>query len=68
MDCRSKRALEVVHGDLCGPIMSTTPSRKKLFVLLVDDYNCFMWVMLIRAKDDALEAIKCVRAKVASVG
>jgi hypothetical protein len=67
-ECWSKRALELVHGNPCGPITSTTPSRKKLSVLLVDDYNHFMWVVLIRAKDDALEAIKRVRAKAALLG
>jgi hypothetical protein len=60
---RSKRVLELVHGNLCGPIKPTTPSGKKLFVLLIDDFSRFMWVVLICSKDEALEANKCARAE-----
>jgi hypothetical protein len=34
---RFKRGLEMVHGDLCGPITPPTPSDKKMFLLLVND-------------------------------
>jgi hypothetical protein len=56
----SKRVLKLVHGNLCSPIKPTTLSSKKLFVLLVNDYNRFMWVALVRSKDEALDAIKHV--------
>jgi hypothetical protein len=56
----SNRVLELVHVNLCSPIKPTTPSGKKLFVLLVNDYNRFMWVALVRSKDEALDAIKHV--------
>ena len=29
--------LELVHGDLCGPITPATPDGRKYFILLVDD-------------------------------
>jgi hypothetical protein len=57
---RSKRVLEMVHGDLYGPIKPATPSGMKLFVLLVDDFSGFMWVAMIYSKDEALDAIKRV--------
>lgn len=55
-------------GDLCGPITPTTPSGKKLFLLLVDDYNRYMWLVLLSSKDSAPDAIKHVQveAEVAS--
>jgi hypothetical protein len=34
--------LELVHGDLCGPISSTTPSGSSYILLLVDDKSRFM--------------------------
>ena len=34
---RAKEQLELVHGDLCGPITPATPSGKRYFLLLVDD-------------------------------
>jgi hypothetical protein len=59
----TKRALEIVHGDLYGPIMPTTPRGKKLFLLLVDNFSQIMWSVLLHSKDEALEAIKRVRAE-----
>ncbi|XP_078437272.1 uncharacterized protein LOC144707891 [Wolffia australiana] len=34
---RARRILELVHGDLCGPLVPATPSGSKFFLLLVDD-------------------------------
>jgi hypothetical protein len=34
---RAEQVLELVHGDLCGPIEPVTPSGKSYFLLLVDD-------------------------------
>lgn len=39
---RAERHLELVHGDLCGPVASATPSGNNYFLLLVDDRSCFM--------------------------
>ncbi|KAF0919971.1 hypothetical protein E2562_032429 [Oryza meyeriana var. granulata] len=36
---RTSRSLELVHRDLCGPITPATPSGKKFFLLMVDDYS-----------------------------
>jgi transposase InsO family protein len=59
----SKEALELVHGDLCGLIASETPSGKKYFLLLVDDYIRYMWIALLPSKDCAAEAIKRIQAE-----
>jgi hypothetical protein len=56
--------LDLVHDDLCGPIMSVTPSGKKYFLLLVDDRSRFMWVALLAAKSDTLAAVKMFTTKV----
>ena len=36
--------LELVHGDLCGPIPSATLGGRKYFILLVDDCSRYMWL------------------------
>jgi transposase InsO family protein len=56
------KLLELVHGDLCGPITPATPSGKKLFLLLIDDKSRYMWLTLLEKKSDAAEAIKRFRA------
>lgn len=54
----AKKALELVHGDLCGPIFPETASGKRYFFLLVDDYSRYMWVYFLKGKDEALDAFK----------
>ena len=53
--------LELVHGDICGTIKLATPGGKTLFLLLVDDKSCFMWLVLLQAKSEAAEAIKRIK-------
>jgi transposase InsO family protein len=55
---RAERRLELVHGDLCGPISSTMPRGNKYFLLLVDDLSRYMWVAVIPSNDRAAAAIK----------
>jgi hypothetical protein len=57
----SKRVLEMVHGDLYGPITPTTPrggGGKKMFLLLIDNFSRYMWIVLLPSMDGVLEAIK----------
>ncbi|WVZ51167.1 hypothetical protein U9M48_002333 [Paspalum notatum var. saurae] len=61
---RSEHPLELIHGDLCGPITPATPSSNRYFLLLVDDYSWFMWVALLGSKDAAPVAIQRIQAAV----
>jgi transposase InsO family protein len=59
---RALKLLELVHGDLCGPVMSVTPGSRRYFLLLVDDASRFMWVVLLPTKAAATDVIKHVQA------
>jgi transposase InsO family protein len=50
--------LELVHGDLCGPVSPATPGGRRYFLLLVDDANHYMWAVLLDSKAAAADAIK----------
>ena len=50
---RTGEPLELVHGDIYGPIKPTTPGGKTLFLLLVDDKIRFMWLILLQVKSEA---------------
>jgi hypothetical protein len=50
--------LELVHGDLSGPVSLATPGGRRYFLLLVDDATRYMWAMLLDSKVAALGAIK----------
>jgi transposase InsO family protein len=58
----SIEVLQLLHGDICGPITPATPSRNRYFLLLVDDYSRHMWVCLLPSKDAAATVIKRVQA------
>nr|GEV70584.1 ribonuclease H-like domain, reverse transcriptase, RNA-dependent DNA polymerase [Tanacetum cinerariifolium] len=47
---RSTLALDLVYGDLCGPISTPKPFGKKYIFLLVDDYSRYMWVYFLSKK------------------
>ena len=61
---RTADTLELVHGDLCGPITPATNSGRWYFLLLVDDCIRYMWLQLLTSKDEAVEAIKKFKARV----
>jgi hypothetical protein len=60
---RAERCVELVHGDLCGPISPTTPRDNKYFLLFVNDLNKYMWVATIPSKDHVVVVIKDIQAR-----
>jgi len=59
---RAVQPLELVHGDLCGPITPVTPGGRRYFLLMVDDATRFMFVALLATKDEAAQAVKKIMA------
>uniref|UniRef100_A0A8R7UCL9 Integrase catalytic domain-containing protein n=1 Tax=Triticum urartu TaxID=4572 RepID=A0A8R7UCL9_TRIUA len=59
---RAEKQLELVHGDLCGPIAPATPSGRRHFLLLVDDCSRYMWLVLLTSKDETAAALKRFQA------
>jgi transposase InsO family protein len=57
-----RERLELVHGDLCGPITPAAPWGNRYFLLMVDDLSRYMWVAAIPSKDHAVAAIKEIQA------
>jgi hypothetical protein len=60
---RAAERLELVHGDLCGPITPATHGGRRYFLLLVDDHSRFMWLRLLSGKHEAADAIKHFKSK-----
>jgi transposase InsO family protein len=59
---RVQDPLELVHGDLCGPISPVTLGGRRYFLLLVDDATRYMWVALLTTKDAVAGAVKHLQA------
>jgi transposase InsO family protein len=61
---RAEGLIDLVHGDLCGPMTPATPGGKLYFLLLVDDQSRYMWVVMLAAKSDTLATVKKFQARV----
>jgi hypothetical protein len=59
---RAKERLELVHGDLYGPVTPATPGGRRYFLLLVDDLSRYMWVVVLGSKGGAANAIRHAQA------
>jgi hypothetical protein len=55
---RADKPLELVHGDLCGPIMPATPGGWHYILLLVDDARRYMLVAFLVEKSSVPKSIK----------
>nr|GEY67742.1 ribonuclease H-like domain, reverse transcriptase, RNA-dependent DNA polymerase [Tanacetum cinerariifolium] len=64
INTKSLEPLNLVFGDLCGPISLETESGKKYMFLLVDDCTRYMWVYFLKSKDEAFKTFKEFKLKV----
>ncbi|GJW48913.1 zinc finger, CCHC-type containing protein [Tanacetum coccineum] len=61
---RASKLLKLVHADLCGPITLQSTGGNRYFLLIVDDWCRYMWVYLLKSKDEALAKFKIFKAQV----
>ena len=59
---RASNILELIHGDLCGPITPPTAGNNRYVFVLIDDCSRYMWTILMKEKSEAF--IKFKRFKV----
>jgi hypothetical protein len=62
-NCRAEKGLQLVHADLCGHITPKTPGGCSYFLLVVDGYSRYMWVEVLKTKDQALEYFKKIKLR-----
>ena len=53
----SKRPLNLLYMDLCGPMRIQNLAGKKYVLVIVDDYSRYTWVHFHRTKDEASKVI-----------
>ncbi|GJV11328.1 retrovirus-related pol polyprotein from transposon TNT 1-94 [Tanacetum coccineum] len=49
--------LQMLHMDLCGPMLIESIKKKRYILFIVDDYSRFTWVKFLRIKDEAPDSI-----------
>nr|GEW04823.1 integrase, catalytic region, zinc finger, CCHC-type, peptidase aspartic, catalytic [Tanacetum cinerariifolium] len=47
----SKRWLQLLHMDLCGPMRVESINGKKYILVIIDDYSRYTWTHFLRSKD-----------------
>jgi hypothetical protein len=60
---RATHFLDLIHSDLCGPILISMPHNKRYFIVFLDDHTNILNLQLLATKDQALDAWHLVRAR-----
>nr|GFB26991.1 hypothetical protein [Tanacetum cinerariifolium] len=53
----SKRRLQLLHMDLCGPMRVASINGKSYVLVIVDDYSRYTWTYFLRSKDETPEVL-----------
>nr|GFC30766.1 retrovirus-related Pol polyprotein from transposon TNT 1-94 [Tanacetum cinerariifolium] len=53
----SKRRLQLLHMDLCGPMRVESINGRKYVLVVVDDYSRYTWTHFLRSKDETPEVL-----------
>ncbi|GJR17998.1 retrovirus-related pol polyprotein from transposon TNT 1-94 [Tanacetum coccineum] len=53
----SKRRLQILHMDLCGPMRVESFNGKKYVLVIVDDYSRYIGTRFLRSKDETPEVL-----------
>ncbi|GKA63641.1 retrovirus-related pol polyprotein from transposon TNT 1-94 [Tanacetum coccineum] len=51
----SKRRLNLLHMDLCGPLQIESINGNKYILVIVDDYSRYTWTHFLKSKDETPE-------------
>lgn len=57
-ESRTSSILDLIHTDLCGPMQTQTPGKKRYILTIIDDYSRYTEVFLLRSKDETAGYIK----------
>nr|GFC02788.1 retrovirus-related Pol polyprotein from transposon TNT 1-94 [Tanacetum cinerariifolium] len=53
----SKRWLQLLHMDLCGPMRVASINWKRYVLVIIDDYSRYTWTYFLRSKDETPEVL-----------
>ena len=51
----TKKLLQLVHMDLCGPSRQERTGKENYFMLIIDDYSRLTWVAFLKEKEEYFE-------------
>lgn len=54
----STKPMDLVHTDVCGPMPTETPSKKRYILTFIDDFSRYTCIYLLRNKSDVFDRLK----------
>ena len=61
---RNTQILDLVHSDICEFNGILTRGGKRYFITFIDDCSRYIYVYLLRSKDETFDAFKCYKSEV----
>jgi hypothetical protein len=63
-DSRSKGILDLIHSDVCGPMIVASLNGYLYYVLFINDHSRKTWIYFLKTKDGALARFQEFKARV----
>jgi transposase InsO family protein len=63
-DNRSKEILDLIHSDVCGPMIVASLNGYLYYVLFIDDHSWKTWIYFLKTKDGVLAKFQEFKAQV----
>ena len=63
-DNRSKKILDLIHSDVCGPMTVASLNGYLYYVLFIDDHSRKTWIYFLKHKDGVLAKFQEFKARV----
>jgi len=63
-DSRSKGILDLIHTDVCGPMIVASLNGYLYYVLFIDDHSRKTWIYFLKTKDGVLVRFQEFKAQV----
>ena len=55
---KTEQILDLIHTDVCGPMQTITPGKKRYILTIIDDYSRFTKLYFMESKDETTKYIK----------
>jgi hypothetical protein len=63
-DNRSKRILDLIHSNVCGPMLVKSLRGSLYYVTFIDDYSRKTWFYLLKTKNEVFDKFQEFKAKI----
>jgi hypothetical protein len=61
---RSKEILNLMHSDVCGPMLVKSLGGSSYYVIFIDDYSRKTWLYLLKTKDEVFNKFQEFKAEI----